>query len=177
MDDVSIARSVDLHGWHAVAVAEGPIPTFVYTCGLMTHFDHPELLIFGLEPLVAHQTLSVIVAAVERGESYAEPGKRWGVLEDLPIAIDVVHPSHHEVLLGSALGHLRYMRHPKRLRAVQVFWPDSMGVLPSEEGCDPRVAASQPSLQIPMTPTERREWEESLAIPAEQSLASERGGS
>jgi Domain of unknown function (DUF4262) len=148
-EDEVVARSVAKFGWHAISVTDRP-PEFLYTCGLMTTFGHPEAIILGLNPRTAYSVLEVLAEDIRRGRSFAAPGVYDGVLTDLPIAVRAVHPSQHELYLGYAMGHCRYTGNPGGLVAIQVFWPDKKGLFPFDGGCDPGVRASQPRLDAPV---------------------------
>jgi Domain of unknown function (DUF4262) len=153
--DEEIARSVAAHGWHCIGVPDAS-PEFSYTCGLLTTFDHPESIIFGLDSETAYTVLSAMVDAIRDGGSFATPGMYDGVLSDLPIAVRTVHPSQHELYLGYAMGHCRYTGKAGGLEAIQVFWPDKQGRFPFESECDSEVAAGQPRLEFRVSKSELR---------------------
>jgi hypothetical protein len=154
-EDEEIAQSVRAHGWHAIAVTDHP-PEFVYTCGLMTTFQHPEAIILGLRGRPAYSVLAAMVDDIRRGRTFESPGRYEGVLVDFPIAIRRVHPSQHELYLGYAMGHCRYMGNAGGLVAVQVFWPDKASRFPFDVGCDQDVMNLQPRLDLAVTPSELR---------------------
>lgn len=147
-EDEEIARSVAANGWHAISVNDSS-PEFIYTCGLMTTFEHPEAIIFGLNSKTAYSILAAMVEDIRGGRSFAAPGVYEGILVELPIAIRIVHPSQHEVYLGYAMGHCRHVGKPGGLAAVQVFWPDKQGRFPFESECDSELAALHPRLDLP----------------------------
>jgi hypothetical protein len=91
-EDDEIARSVATHGWHAIDVNDAS-PQFIYTCGLLTTFEHPELIIFGLESREAHSILAVMVEELRHDGSFAKPGSYDDILEGCPIAVRNVHPT------------------------------------------------------------------------------------
>jgi hypothetical protein len=145
-EDAEIARSDHKHGWHVISVSDRP-PTFTYTCGLMTTLAHPELIVFGLDRRSAYDLLAPMVEELRKGRSYSEPIVHREVPGmDRPFVTRPVHPSQHEIYLGYAMGHCRYRGKPGSLVALQVFWPDSYGAFPIDEGCDIRVRSSQPRL-------------------------------
>jgi hypothetical protein len=153
--DKDIARTVSQHGWQAIGVFDDE-PPFVYTCGLMTTFQHPEAIIFGLGSETGHSVLSSMVHEMRRGQSFAAPGNYEGVLVDLPIAVRPVHRSQHELYLGFAMGHCRYTGNPGGLLAVQVFWPDKAGKFPFDAGCDQVARTLQPRLDLAAPESEVR---------------------
>lgn len=152
-EDREIAESVARHGWHAIGVNDVE-PPFTYTCGLLATFGHPELILFGLSPRASHSILAAMVDDLRRGESYAAPGEYLGVLEGFPIGVRAVHPAHHAAYLGYALGHCRIAGNPGGLAAMQVFWPDRAGCLPTAAGCDGAIKIRQPRLDEPPAPPE-----------------------
>src|SRR5262245_46333327 len=123
-EDEEIAQSVAATGWHAVSVPDSD-PPFVYTCGLMTTYSHPELILFGMEPRPGYAVLAAMVQLIKTGRSFAEPGVYEGVVQELPIVIREVHPSQHEFYLGYAMGHCRHMGMIGKLKANQVLWSDT----------------------------------------------------
>ncbi len=151
-EDDDIDRSVAKHGWHAIAVDDHE-PPFLYTCGLITRSQHPELVIVGLEGEVAYRIVAAIVELIRNG-TQLEAGSRVTVLDGLVTEIRPVHASQHELYLGYAMAHAR--RHHTTLRALQVFWPDKDGRFPSDVACDGEVRALQPRLEVPAAPSELR---------------------
>jgi hypothetical protein len=163
MED-EIAEVVREHGWFAANVSDHE-PPFLYTIGLMQTYDHPEFIIVGLEGRIAHALLAGIIREIREGQRFAEPGvsKIKTGEDELRIGFRSVHLTQHPRYLGFAMGYLRHVGHPKDLHAMQAFWPDRAGTFPFEAGCDFRVYASQPRLDLPLTPSEvqqdEREWE------------------
>ena len=148
-EDQRIADSVARNGWHAISVTDRP-PSFVYTVGLLTTFNHPELVLFGLETSTAHSILSSLVREIRNGRSFAKAGTYRGVLEgDVPLLVRKVHPSQHEVFLGYAMAHCRMMGKMGSLAAMQVFWPDQQGKFPIDPGCKVAARNVQPQLDRP----------------------------
>lgn len=159
--DEDIAKVVAEHGWQAIAISDFETP-FVYTCGLMTTFDHPELIVFDADSEVAYAILAAMIDDIRNGRSFADTGAFAGVLVNHNIGVRRVHPTQHELYLGCAMGHVRHMGRPGELEALQVFWPDTEGRFPYERDCDDDVYRAQPRLDVELTPSEleefRAEW-------------------
>jgi hypothetical protein len=153
-----IAENVKRCGWHAISISDMD-PPFVYTVGLMQTFDHPEAIIFGLEPREAHGILAVIVANLRTGTRYESAGKFDNVLDGYLIGARPVHTSQHDRYLGYAMGFCREIGRIGELQAVQFFWPDKDGRFPFEPNCDLDVDQCQPRLDVPLTPSELEEME------------------
>src|SRR5262245_5035006 len=94
-EDEEIARKVAEHGWHAIAV-DDVFSLFVYTCGLLTSFNHPELIVFGLGRREGYSLLALMVEDVRNGRPFAQRRKYDGILQNQPILIGCVHPTQHE---------------------------------------------------------------------------------
>jgi len=154
-----IAEVVRRYGWYAVSINDGE-PPFLYTVGVMQTFDHPELIMFGLEGNNVHALFSQLVRDIRAGQSYAEPGvytvKIGG--DEHQVGFRRVHPTQHELYLGFAMGYCRYIGRMGDLDAMQAFWPDSNGKFPFEVGCDLEVCQLQPRLDVGLTPREIKEW-------------------
>jgi len=158
MED-EIAEVVREHGWFAASVYDDN-PPFLYSIGLMQTWDHPELIVFGLDSRDAHALFSGLIREIRAGRSFAQPGIYTVPLaEDFPVGIRRVHQTKHALYLGFAMGYCRSLGRTGELEAVQVFWSDPGGRFPFDVGCDFRVYQCQPRLDIALTPSELREWE------------------
>jgi uncharacterized protein DUF4262 len=143
-----IAQDVARFGWAAISIDDSDIP-FTYTCGLMTTFRHPELIIFGLESRQRYDILAVMVNELRNGHSFENAKTYMKILKSGAIAVRSVDSSHHTTYLGYAMGHCRHTRNAGGLQALQVFWPDSAGFLPFDSACDAFVSLKQPRFFIP----------------------------
>jgi len=126
--DALIAR----YGWAVTAVL--PTPTepctpFAYTVGLTEH-TQPELVIAGLDPLIAQALLNDLAQrVVEHGQRLTH-GQR---LHDLIAGYDAIivdGPITGDLYPGTAIG--RYG--PGLVRLRQIVWPDPDGRFPWEPG-------------------------------------------
>jgi hypothetical protein len=151
-DDDEIARALAKDGWRAIG--SNTSPPYVYTCGLMTTFGHPELIMFGLKGDERFAILDAMVNGLQSGRSFAKPGKYDSVTDMWPIAVRKVHPIQHEFYFDYAMEHCRHRS--CGLEAMQVFWPDDHGRYPFDVGCDRAVYESQPRLDLEVPPSEPR---------------------
>jgi len=154
----TIAADIERLGWIAISVRDID-PPFLYTVGLMQTFDHPEAIVFGLEPNAAHSILAVVVANLRTGRRYKEAGEYEDVLDGYPISVRLVHPLWHEHYFGYAMGFCREIGRIGGLQAIQLFWPDRHGRSPFESNCDLDTYRCQPRLDLPPAPSEQREME------------------
>jgi hypothetical protein len=158
MED-EIAEVVREHGWFAASISDHD-PPFLYSIGLMQTWDHPELIVFGLDLNNAHALLSGMIREIRAGRPFTQQGAYTVALaEDHRVGIRRVHPTQHPLYLGFAMGYCTYLGRIGELEAVQVFWPDSGGKFPFEVGCDLEVYQCQPRLDVALTPSEITEFE------------------
>jgi hypothetical protein len=151
-ENVEIAKSVAEHGWHAIAVrATDETPEYLYTIGLGAQFDHPEVIVFGLRHTAAHALMKRVVAAVRGGRRF-ETGRHADVLAGSVVELRDVDPTHHRQFLAYALAFYGRRGEFDRLHVLQLGWADKAGRVPSDDDCDPKVAALQPPLWIPRPP-------------------------
>lgn len=163
-EDDEIDRSVAARGWHAISVRDHE-PPFLYTIGLITQSNHPELIILGLNQRSASAVISALVDKVRAGTQLGVDAgaiSRLTILDNLPVLLRPVHPSQHELFLGYAMGHARL--HATALRALQVLWPDEADRFPMDVDFDSELRTLQPRLELPVTPSELREFRRKLAI-------------
>jgi hypothetical protein len=120
------------YGWAVTAVL--PTPTdpgtpFAYTVGL-TERAQPELVIAGLDPLIAQALLNDLAQRVVDDHTHLTHGQR---LPDLIAGYDAVlvdGPITEDLYPGSAIG--RYGADRVALR--QIVWPDRDGRFPWDPG-------------------------------------------
>lgn len=137
-------------GWHVVAIhVHSDKPGFAYTVGLMETFAHPELTLFGLKPKTTHRIFSVMVKEIGNGVSFASNGRYSNILQGHDIFIQRIDETQHEYYLGYAMWHRRHVGKLGTLDAVQVIWPDALGIFPWEPGFHEPNRSLQPSLWEP----------------------------
>jgi hypothetical protein len=126
---------IDTVGWavmHVLPTADDPDTTtpFAYTVGLTAH--HPELLIAGLPPEVAHGLLNDLAGRVyDKAERFTH-GQR---VSDLIAGYDAVLVEGAPIdALQPGVAIARYGR--DQVRLMQVVWPDPQGRFPWDTGYD-----------------------------------------
>ncbi|BCL14684.1 DUF4262 domain-containing protein [Micromonospora sagamiensis] len=123
---------IDTIGWAVTAVVPDPGETdspFAYTVGL-TERDLPELVIAGLDPLIAHELLNDMARRVYSGAQSLTHGQR---VDDLLVGYDAViveGPATEALHPGAA-----YARYGNdRVYLQQIVWPDKHGRFPWDYG-------------------------------------------
>ena len=141
--DDKIAWVVETNGWCAEPVAameDPPTPGYTYTIGFETSYDHPEVVIFGLQPVMARGLIEMLAVHIDAGGVIPD-GMFVGLLDnDLPAAMLPVDMEEHAALFaGATRFHGR-----DDYRVCQFVWPDRNGKMPWDEGYDNRLRLAQP---------------------------------
>ena len=116
----------DLHdrvqrfGWALQGVEARP--PWTYTIGLTERFDHPELVLAGVDPVLAMPVLNGLGTMIATGEQL-RPGRTGVVVTETEVGFGPVHPVH--VSAGLVGMWQEYYEHrpgdPPRLEVVQVL--------------------------------------------------------
>lgn len=144
----NIEGRIDRYGWSCYYIFGGPGPPWLYTIGLVERWDHPELIVFGLDQDSAH---GMVTRAVELIESGAAPtlGRAAGEqLDGFPVAFLGVDDRYWREPSDYFLGWLDfYGAVGRRLepRAIQLVWSHE-GRFPWEQGFSSRLLPLQPIL-------------------------------
>ena len=141
--DDKIAWVVETNGWCAEPVAameDPPTPGYTYTIGFESSYDHPEVVIFGLQPVMARGLIEMLAVHIDAGGVIPD-GMFVGLLDnDLPAAMLPVDMEEHAALFaGATRFHGR-----DDYRVCQFVWPDRNGKMPWDEGYDNRLRLAQP---------------------------------
>ena len=115
---------------------------------MMQTLDHPEIIVFGLDPNLMFQLVNGMGDEIRGGWRFDEPVLYEGLLEGFACKCLPVADPRHEEFLGYAMWHRRHVGRIGTLKAVQLVWPDKAGHLPGEPGCNPQVVQLQPLLQF-----------------------------
>ena len=128
--------------WRVVGVmGERSYAPFAYTVGLSTAFDHPEVVIFGLNDDLDFMgtLLNDIGARVEKGERFAHGDKKRDLLPGYTCPIARFPKAAYDEHLGQAQKQLG-----NDFDVVQCIWPDPKKRLPWDPKVMPPVLGRQP---------------------------------
>lgn len=120
--DAKVMQDVERVGWTDIGVFPVPAkPTlpFNYTVGLSMTFEHPELLVMGIDNNTQHAILVSAVEHLKHGGRY-EPNQYYdNVLVDYRVAfVEVLDPSSESFPLSMAV------RLMGPVGALHLVWPD-----------------------------------------------------
>lgn len=137
---VEWARIIGERGWMALGVIptqEHPVESFTYTMGLWRSYDHPELVIVGMNPQNSHGIFSEAVARIQGGARF-EGGVEYDDLlqgvagRPYPTAFRQVSASIRDEKMSGARRWNAYEDFP----ALQLVYPDPRGLFPWDDGYD-----------------------------------------
>lgn len=112
----------------------------------MATLGHPEIIMFGLAPRLMATVINDAGRQIRAGRNFAELGLFEDLLDGHACKFVPVQISWHEVFLGYAMWHRRYVGRIGTLEAIQCLWPDRAGRFPGEDGCVDAVLSRQPLL-------------------------------
>jgi hypothetical protein len=137
-----IAWMIETQGWALEPVpAQPPRPGYAYTIGLITTFNFPELVIFGLRPVNAKGLAELVVEFLADGVALPVGPLFTGLLDNgLRSALLPLDVEEHLDLFEGAVSWYGSSDFPM----VQLAWPDRNGWMPWESGFDHRLLLAQP---------------------------------
>jgi len=140
----TIDSNIRKHGFHITWVFEDQDteePTFSYTAGLATTYQHPEILIFGVDHQTAADLLHAVAEELRKGKRIV-PGQLYGQIANMPVLFGEV-----ETDKASSQCRLAFMAQPNaEVQVLQMVWPDPNGRFPNEQEYDQQFAKMQPIL-------------------------------
>ena len=123
--------------------SDGYNPRFGYSIGLYKTFNHPELILIGLDVESTSAIINNIQSEIEKGTKFIEGVDYHGFLVDLPIQFVEVRKENYKDYLGYAGW---YNGNSINFPALQVVWPDRDGNYPWETNFNEKFRFKQPLL-------------------------------
>lgn len=127
--EINIIANVRTYDFHIVAIrAEKDTPQFFYTIGLYYQYQHPELLIMGMEVNAAHAILMNAYEFIKNGGTIA-PWTTAQTLSIMPLKAVPIHVSDYKQFLGFGMWFYRSLQgsRPDSFPAIQLVWSDLPG--------------------------------------------------
>ncbi len=146
--DQKFLAQIQTHGWNVTKVfrREGETgPEWSFSTGLFHTFQHPEIVIFGLELDTMQKIVNVIGTEIKGGEKF-EPGNEYqNVFAQCGCQFRPVDWSRYADYLGWAMWFYNGDPFP----VLQCFWPDREGHYPWDPSCSSGAVELQPFLFKP----------------------------
>jgi hypothetical protein len=132
-------RHVAEFGYHLTYASEDP--PICYSAGLERTWEHPELLVYGLDFDDAKTVLTGLVMEISKGARWSH-GDVDVQTFSRPIAfVEIPNAEYSGRMSVTIMVYEGY-----EFRALQVVTPDAEGRFPWDDGCDPAHVAAQPVL-------------------------------
>jgi Domain of unknown function (DUF4262) len=145
-----ILSNVREYGCHVTTVfdPDGDEPNFAYSAGFTLSVCQPEVIVFGLDPILMGSMINSALDQCKLGANLADFARISGLLEGFDIIVRTIPEFRIErEYLNSAMWFHEREFDAKLQRVVQLVWPSSTtGLFPWEEGCDDSVIEAQPAL-------------------------------
>lgn len=144
--DRRLLENIRDYGWHVISVAgDRSAPAWSFSVGLGVTFDHPELIVVGLDITTMHAMISNAVAVIENGGPLQNHSLSSEVLEGYSCYFRDVHANWYRPFLGYASWFYR----GGDFGCLQCFWPDNQQRFPWDNGFDATCRELQPFLYEP----------------------------
>jgi len=119
-------------------------PHYAYTVGLQKTWNHPELIVFGLNQEMSHDILTETAALIKEGASFERDENTELTVKRVSVTfVDVpLHIVAHYLDRAEAY----YEGHP--FKAIQILWADEKGRFPTDSECSEDVKRFQPVLTV-----------------------------
>ncbi len=139
----TVLENIRSSGFHMTGVfSESGSPAFTYTAGLETTFNHPEIVIYGIEPRIAGHLLHAAVDVIRDGAAFKAGGRYERIAEKYSMVFLDIRDS-----LARNKFPVAFQSQPGcEVRVLQMVWPDPNGKFPWQTGYDQRYSSLQPML-------------------------------
>jgi hypothetical protein len=144
VSDEQVASDVEQYGLSVMLVEEGEeCPRFAYSVGLYHNFNHPEIVVFGLNLQVAGRVINELARRIKAGRP-CQIGKKYrGLLEGYSCLFREVSQGCYSEYFGYALS---FYNGPN-FSALQLVWPDKQRRWPWDLDFNPSWISLQPLLE------------------------------
>ncbi|HEX3890673.1 MAG TPA: DUF4262 domain-containing protein, partial [Verrucomicrobiae bacterium] len=99
--DDKIIRDVIEYKCHIIGIPEdNEGPKYSFSIGLYLHFNHPEIVIFGLDHKIAADSINGICAMVEKGHRFKPKEITNEIFGNVSATFIDVHPKFYKEFFG-----------------------------------------------------------------------------
>jgi hypothetical protein len=141
--DQHLLNSIEEIGWHVLKImADDEGPGFVYSVGLFKTFGHPEIIIIGLSPDLAHVLINNIGEDIRTGKHYNSGEFYDNIVTGFDCAFLQVPKMVYRDYFGYALWYYEETAFP----VVQCIYPTTKGYFPWQKEWPEDLISLQPVL-------------------------------
>lgn len=143
VSDQKVLDDVAQHGWHVMNVLElSDSPGWAYSIGLHHNFDHPEVVVFGLNSDLMHSIINSVGEDVRSGKRFEDGQQYPELIEAYSCTFKTVNVVWYYPFLGYANWFYKGTDYP----VLQCIWPDKKSLYPWQPGFNPDWQSAQPLL-------------------------------
>ncbi len=141
--DKEIINNIDKHG-HSILhfPAEEEFPSYSHTIGLFEHYDHPELVIFGLDEETHHILISDACDRIKDGQAIVPDVLHNDFFKGYHVMFIHANLDEYKGFFGFALDFYEGNEFP----IYQLVWPDEAHKFPWDNKFNPALKSRQPVL-------------------------------
>ena len=138
-----IIDDIKNYGWHVIKVLEDNSgPGFVYSIGFFETFNHPEIIIIGLNLDLSHNIINDIGDDIKRGTMF-NPDKFYpNLIEGFECYFTQVDKGFYEEYVGQA----QWYYEEKQFPLLQCIYPTTKGIYPWAPNWSENIKLLQPIL-------------------------------
>lgn len=143
--DKKVVEDIKKYGWHVVNVLEEENhPPHSFSIGLYESFNHPEIIIIGIDNQNAQNIINGIGTKIKNGEKF-ESGKGYGefLTGDYKCFFIKVEKSNYK---GEYVGFASWYYEGDNFPLLQCVWPAKDGTFPWNKGYPKYLLKIQPLL-------------------------------
>jgi hypothetical protein len=141
--DKKLIDDIGKFGWHVLKVLEDDNgPGFAYSVGLFKTFKHPEIIIIGLKPDLAHILINNIGEDIKKGTQYQSGQLYTDILGDFKCLMLDVPKESYKKYVGYGLWYYEGDKFP----LLQCIYPTVKGIYPWEKEWPEDIIDLQPIL-------------------------------
>ncbi|MGH6679571.1 MAG: DUF4262 domain-containing protein [Bradyrhizobium sp.] len=129
--DKVVIRNVRESGCHIVGIPNGD-PEFAFSIGLFLNYDHPEIIIIGLDGDDAAVIINDIRDRAAKGRKFSDGDICDDLLADHKVCFVEVPLEAYANYLGIAIWFYEKLSRP--FPCLQMVWPDREGRFPWDPG-------------------------------------------
>jgi hypothetical protein len=143
ISEQKVLDDVAQHGWHVVKILElEDSPGWAFSIGLYKNFNHPEIVVFGLNPDLMHSIINSVGDDVRSGKRF-EDGKQYPELIE---AYSCIFKTVNVVWYQPFLGYANWFYQGTDYPVLQCIWPDKQSLYPWDADFNPNWLYAQPLL-------------------------------
>jgi hypothetical protein len=142
-------NDIELYGWHVIKVPEDEMgPSLGYSIGFYHTFQHPEILIVGLDIELIHYLINRIGDAIREGIQFHAGYFYANIIEDVACYFTEVDPKFHKEYIAFVELFYKGIDVP----ILQCIYPTVSGIYPWQPKWPPELKGMQPVLGAIPTP-------------------------